>query len=101
MSGKKLNTIGTHLANRNLNKNVKPKHSPITLQQQTKNLERKQFIERLIAVGFMLFMLIGICLLGMEFTNNKIESESWLKLVSGLGVCWFSLYGMKIILKIK
>lgn len=101
MSGKKLNTISIHLANRNLNKNVKPKSAPITLQQQTKNLERKQFIERLIAVAFMVFMLLGIYLLGMEFTNTRIESESWLKVIAGLGVCWFSIYGMKIILKIK
>lgn len=84
-----------------MSKQKVPQDLPKTFQQQTKNLERKQFVERLIAVAFMVFMLVGIYLLGMEFTNNKIESESWLKLVAGLGVCWFSIYGMKIILKIK
>jgi len=75
-------------------------NTPLFIQQR-KDLERKQFIERLMSVGFMLLMLVGITIIGFEFTSTKIENESWIRVVAGCAVCWFSVYGMKIILKIK
>lgn len=68
---------------------------------QRKQRERKQFVENLISVGFMLLILTGIGIVGIEFTNTKLEATSWIKIVAGCCVFWFSIYGIKIILRIK
>jgi hypothetical protein len=63
--------------------------------------QQKIFIKQLFTVVFMICLFVGIGIVGSEFTNNKIESASWIKIVSGSGVFWFSVYSLKIILKIK
>lgn len=46
-------------------------------------------------------MITAILMLGLQFTDTRLESTSWIKVVAGCGVFWFSIYGLKIILKIK
>ena len=46
-------------------------------------------------------MITAILILGLQFTDGKLESTSWIKVVAGCCVFWFSIYGLKIILKVK
>lgn len=63
--------------------------------------KRQQFFERIISIVFMITILATILIVGLEFTNSKLESTSWVKVVAGCCVFWFSVYGIKIILKVK
>ncbi|MHB8871649.1 MAG: hypothetical protein ACYC5G_04305 [Candidatus Doudnabacteria bacterium] len=63
--------------------------------------ERQQFLERTFSIVFMITILAAILIIGLEFTDSKLESTSWVKVIAGCLVFWFSVYGIKIILKIK
>ncbi|MDQ7818739.1 MAG: hypothetical protein RDU14_17060 [Melioribacteraceae bacterium] len=68
---------------------------------QRKQLKRKQLLERILSIVFMITILAAILIVGLEFTSTKLESTSWVKVVAGCCVFWFSIYGLKIILKVK
>ena len=65
------------------------------------SLERRQFLDHMKSIVFMITILVAILIVGLEFTDSKLESTSWVKIIAGCCVFWFSVYGIKIILKIK
>lgn len=52
-------------------------------------------------IFFMIFFIVSIYLLGLEYTNTEIQEESWLRTSAGIAGCIFTLYGLRLILRIK
>lgn len=66
------------------------------LSEQTR--QRRRFFWTLF---FLIFLVVSVYLLGLEFINTEVEKESWLKITAGIAGCTFTIYGLKIILKLK
>lgn len=101
----KLSRISIHLAHRQYHRERKLSLSNTTpsaiFRKQKKDLAHKQFRERLMSIGLMLLLLVGLTIIGFQFTSTRLETESWIRVIAGCGICWYSIYGIKIILKIK